>query len=393
VQTLTSDQGSLVSAAVAALRGGDARRSRQLFEELVAAGKADGAVWLGLGLACRSMGDAEAKLAALDQALGLNPRDLRALVMKADHFAEAGDARAAAAFYRSVINAAPPPDQLTPDLAREVSRAQAMNARYAQDFEAHLRERLAAAGFSKAETNRRFAQSLEIALGRQQIYLQQPRHYYFPELPQVQFYERHHFPWLEALEAQTGAIREEVQALLEGGGSFAPYVERASDRPTGDGQGLTDNPDWGAHFLWKNGEVVAGNAARSPRTMRALEGVPLARVKGRTPSAMFSLLQPRTRIPAHVGFINTRLVCHLPLIVPGGCGFRVGNETRQWVEGRAWLFDDTIEHEAWNDSEALRVVLLFDVWRPELSEEERALVCAMLEAVDDYGGRGAEWGA
>lgn len=83
---------------------------------------------------------------------------------------------------------------------------------------------------------------------------------------------------------------------------------------------------------------------------------------------------------------NTRLIGHLPLIVPPDCGFRVGNDTRQWQEGKAWLFDDSIEHEAWNGSDRPRVVLLFDIWRPELSAEERESVAALFEAVDEFGG-------
>jgi aspartyl/asparaginyl beta-hydroxylase (cupin superfamily) len=82
--------------------------------------------------------------------------------------------------------------------------------------------------------------------------------------------------------------------------------------------------------------------------------------------------------------LNARLICHLPLIVPPGCGFRVGNEVRQWEEGKLLIFDDTIEHEAWNDSNEDRVVLIFDIWRPELSEAERGAVAAMFEAVDAY---------
>ena len=93
------------------------------------------------------------------------------------------------------------------------------------------------------------------------------------------------------------------------------------------------------------------------------------------------MLRPRTRIPPHNGLVNTRLICHLPLIVPPGCGFRVGNETREWVEGKAWVFDDSIDHEAWNDSDQTRVILLFEIWRPELTEEERALVAAMFEEI------------
>ena len=88
------------------------------------------------------------------------------------------------------------------------------------------------------------------------------------------------------------------------------------------------------------------------------------------------------RIQAHNGMINTRLICHLPLIVPPGCGFRVGNETREWEVGKLLIFDDTIEHEAWNDSGEDRVVLIFDVWRPELSMDERRAVTAIFEAIE-----------
>ena len=95
---------------------------------------------------------------------------------------------------------------------------------------------------------------------------------------------------------------------------------------------------------------------------------------------MFSMLAPRTRIPAHTGVANTRLVCHLPLIVPSGCGFRVGDTVREWREGEAFVFDDTIEHEAWNDSDQLRVVLIFDLWAPALSEAERIAVAAIIPA-------------
>jgi aspartyl/asparaginyl beta-hydroxylase (cupin superfamily) len=86
---------------------------------------------------------------------------------------------------------------------------------------------------------------------------------------------------------------------------------------------------------------------------------------------MFSILQPRTRIPPHTGSSNIRTTIHLPLVVPPGCGFRVGAETREWVEGEAWAFDDTIEHEAWNDSDQVRAILILDGWNPFLTEAER----------------------
>ena len=91
--------------------------------------------------------------------------------------------------------------------------------------------------------------------------------------------------------------------------------------------------------------------------------------------------------PAHVGVDNTRLVCHLPLVVPPGCWFRVGAETREWREGEAFAFDDTIEHEAMNPTDVLRIVLIFDVWHPGLAEAERAAVAATIAAAG-FGGSG-----
>ena len=101
---------------------------------------------------------------------------------------------------------------------------------------------------------------------------------------------------------------------------------------------------------------------------------------------MFSLLKPRTLIPAHVGVNNARLVCHLPLMVPEGCWFRVGAEKRFWKRGEAFVFDDTIEHEALNPTDELRVVLIFDVWHPDLSEIERDAVAALISTESSNGG-------
>ena len=132
-------------------------------------------------------------------------------------------------------------------------------------------------------------------------------------------------------------------------------------------------------------------AERCPRTMAALESVPLCQVPGRSPQVMFSQLKAGAHIRPHTGAVNTRLICHLPLIVPPNCKFRVGNEVRTWEKGRAWVFDDTIEHEAINQSDRNRVVLIFDIWRPELTEEERGLVSTLLESLDAYSPSVATW--
>ena len=357
---------------------------RESLERLVASGRGDAPAYLAIARAYASANDHAAALAAVDRALGLEPRNLLGLIIKADELAALGDERNASSFYRAAVNLAPAAREMPAAMRDEVARAAALCERYAERFERHLRERLGGAGYLVPGS--RFNDSLDILSGRKSVYFQEPRQYFFPGLPHLQFYPRNQSPWLERLEAATADIRAELLEILKEDAAFRPYIERSDRRPHLAAGGLLENPAWSAFYLWRHGELVAQNAARCPKTVRALEGVPFAQVKNRSPSVMFSLLKPGAHIPAHTGEVNTRLVCHLALIVPENCHLRVGNETRQLVEGQAWLFDDTIEHEAWNRSDQTRVILLFEVWRPELTDEERAQVASMFEAIDAYGG-------
>ncbi len=217
------------------------------------------------------------------------------------------------------------------------------------------------------------------------MYYQRPRRYYFPGLPQRQFYEREEFPWAEALESATDDIRDELRNVMSVSSRFKPYLESDGEHLNPRGTYLVNNDDWGAFYLWHYGELKAEAEALCPKAVTALEAAQQPQITGQAPIALFSRLRPRTRIPPHHGMINTRLICHLPLIVPEDCGaLRVGSEQRPWVEGEMLIFDDSMEHEAWNDSDEERVVLLFEIWRPELTEEERVLVASVLTAVRSY---------
>jgi ornithine lipid ester-linked acyl 2-hydroxylase len=137
--------------------------------------------------------------------------------------------------------------------------------------------------------------------------------------------------------------------------------------------------------LIQNGVRIEANARHCPATMALLAACDQPAIPARGPNAMFSLLAPGAHIPPHNGVANTRLVCHLPLIVPPGCWFRVGEERRDWEVGKAWIFDDTIEHEAMNPTDKLRVILIIDTWHPGLSLAERAAVTATMGASDPAG--------
>jgi aspartyl/asparaginyl beta-hydroxylase (cupin superfamily) len=207
-----------------------------------------------------------------------------------------------------------------------------------------------------------------------------------PYLPAVQFYDNADFPWLQELEAATDDIRQEFLSVFteDNQADFTPYINRPDDVPLNQWAELNHNPRWSVFFLWQSGRRIDKNCDRCPRTAELIERLPLCHIPNFAPNVVFSLLAPKTTIPPHSGDTNARLIGHLPLIVPEGCHFRVGNETRPWEVGKAWLFDDTLEHEARNDSDKLRVILMIDVWNPNLSVSERSAVADLLLGIHSY---------
>ena len=337
-------------------------------------------IWINLAEAYRAAGRVDEELASLDHALSLDPYLLPALLKKAQAQERAGRRGAAIASYRALLAATPDAAQLPAALRNALEHGRALvraeDDRRAAAFEAPLQAAIAEHRGADLHRARAYA---EHRAGRRKVFVQQPVGSHFPYLPAIEYFSRDLFPWFADLEAATGAIRDELRAVwsADQAHQFHPYVAFGSGEPVNQWEELNHSPRWSAWFFWKDGVRQDDHCRRCPATAALLDALPLLDLPGKGPSVMFSVLAPRTRIPPHTGSSNVRTTVHLPLVVPDGCGFRVGAETRAWREGEAWAFDDTIEHEAWNNSDLPRVILILDTWNPLLTEAERAVVRAV----------------
>lgn len=212
---------------------------------------------------------------------------------------------------------------------------------------------------------------------------QKPSLLYFPGLPAAPWYDRDRFPWFASLERETPHIRAELLAAMSHGGRSESVFASAEAGRRGLA-GAAGAPAWNGFYFWRHGEPREANHALCPRTSATLESLPLVRIRGNAPEVMFSVLAPGTHILPHRGATNTRVVCHLPLVVPEGCAITVAGERREWRDGEAIAFDDTYEHEAWNRGSATRVVLIIDVWNPHLTAAERDAVAVLAETMGDF---------
>lgn len=377
----TSPEQHLADAA-AAMRRGDTAGALAAIGLAEQASPHDPNIKMQRALALRMSGAYPAAIEALDAALAVDPYNFLALLSKGVLVEKLSGERLAARVYQNALKLAPPDDKLAPQLAAPVARAREVVERVQAELEAFLRANMGPVESAGSELARaRLDEAIGIYAGRKRVYNHEPLLLHYPRLPAVPFYPRELFPWLPELEAATPMILEELQGVLAGRMSdFSPYIAFPPDVPANQFEELNHSPRWSSLFLWKDGERQDAVCESCPRTAALLERLPMAHQPQFAPTAMFSALDAHTRIPPHTGSTNTRLLTHLPLILPGPARFRVGNEIREWKMGEAWVFDDTIEHEAWNDADKLRVILIFDVWNPFLEPGERDLVAALMSA-------------
>lgn len=193
-----------------------------------------------------------------------------------------------------------------------------------------------------------------------------------------------YFPGYGAFERDWGAIRSECLALMGEMGAIPQFHELMAEQAALSKHG---GRYWRLYVLRAYGADHVANQARCPVLKRLL-----AEDRSVT-SAAFSILEGGKHIPAHRGPFRGILRYHLPLVIPAGAPnrLRVDGETHVLHEGRGILWDDTYEHEAWNEACAARAVLLLDVFRPGMPAPLSLLTRAIVAGVGltwSFTGRG-----
>ena len=361
-----------------ALADTDGKRAAEYFLKAADLDPQQPILWMNVATAARMQGDAELERTALERALDIDRLNFMALLRKAELEERCGNVSQAAVVWGHVVQFASGMVDRPPMMTEAMQRGQAYLANHRASLSGRFDEEF---GTDRARDPdlRRFNACLDFVLGRRAIYRNECHGVNFPFLPADEYFDKRLFlPWLAQIEERTEAIRKEALALVENPGeALRPYVRQEKGLPENKWSALDHSLDWGACFLWEYGEPNEPVIERCPETAAALALAPQNRIPGKAPTAFFSILRPHAHIPPHTGVTNTRAIIHLPLVVPEGCWLRVGGETRHWLEGEAFAFDDTIEHEALNPTDDIRIVLIFDVWNPHLSKQEQDLLYRM----------------
>ncbi|KAE9050182.1 hypothetical protein PR003_g1936 [Phytophthora rubi] len=213
-----------------------------------------------------------------------------------------------------------------------------------------------------------------------------PTLFCFPGLDSAPWHDTSKFEWVKHLEANRETIANEYLALKQQRESLAKTSETASDYKVYDKEHQLHQGQWDWLSYVTQGRRQADFAVQCPKTVEILESIPGFMAGLPFAYSFFSVLKPESSIKAHSAPCNIRLRCHFPLFVPEGCGIRVGDETRQWEEGKALVLDDAFDHEVWhNGKKGDRVLLLFDVWHPDLVQGEREAITEMFKEAKEKG--------
>lgn len=376
---------------LASIRLGQFHRARELLERAVSVKADHAASRHHLGRALESLGDLAGAVQQYRQAAALDARMPAARLHLAAALERLGDTHAALLQYCRVmsdvqsrgqwVDRASTPPALVP-LVEHAARV--VRAGRRESFERLIEPLVNEFG---PDALRRVRSMLAIHLGTETAEYPDPRQrptfLYMPDVPASPWLARELFDWLPELEARTPQVLQELLQLMPesaaGERVFSTEALAAQNL-----RGTRGAPSWTGHYFYRHGERRDDHCAACPITSAALDRLPLCHVPAHGPEVLFSLFTPGTHLLAHRGVTNTRLVGHLPLIIPSDCALKVGGEEHVWREGQVVVFDDTYEHEAWNHSPDLRVVMIFDIWNPYLTEVERLATSRLVAGIGEF---------
>jgi hypothetical protein len=369
---------SLIDQADEAMARGNLRQAASLLEVAAQRGR-DATTLLRLATVRRSLGDYPGAIECAAAAVELAPRNFLMALMLGSLRERSGAVHGAERAYRAACAYAPPDLGFQPAVAKQLERANRV-----VEVGEQWRQRLfdwqvsdVPSAMTPQEEQRMlgFRTNILESLDAGPVV---PPAFVIPGIRPKRYFDGSQFAGVSEIEQATDVIRAEFLALAEKRDEFAPRLaglrgpESSSERIG----------KWSMIPLIRNGSVVEEFASLCPRTFELAQGLDLPAIGLISPSLYFSVLEPNSRIAPHTGIINARLIAHFPLIVPENCGFRVGGEDRRWEPGKALIFDDMTVHEAWNDSDRIRVVLIADLWRPELSAAERSAITDLMQCED-----------
>ena len=373
------------------LRTGRTARALDLLERAAVAAPTDAPTQHHLGRVYQAVGDLRRAAAAHAKAVHLEPGFFLARLSWAEVLEQLGKAEDAVIQYKRSLDEAQragrwlgpetTPEPLRPLVLHAVSAVRQGRRATFEKLIGPLRERYGGSSMTRVE------RCLRVYLNDEApVYpdpRQRPTFLFFPDLPTSAYIHSARFDWIEALEAATDSVRAEMEGIM----SSASARERVFGSDALEAEhlrGIGAVPSWNAYYFFRHGIRRDDNWRSCPLTARTLEALPLSAIREHGPEVLFSVFTPGTHLMPHRGVTNTRVVGHLPLVIPEDCALKVGGEIHEWHEGRVVVFDDTYEHEAWNRSRSTRVVLIFDVWNPYLSDAERAAITDVVGAIGDF---------
>ncbi|WIG56688.1 MAG: Putative hydroxylase [Rhodanobacteraceae bacterium] len=395
LKTASDTPEALNFVAMCALARGELASAQRDLEHAARVNPVEPEIWKNLGVVHLAQRRADDALDAFDRALGLDPMHFASRLHRGAALEQLGRADEATVNYFGALSAAQShgqwrndmttPPGLRPAVKHAIAFVDTHRKRIFMDLLQPLRDKHGAASLARIE------QGLEIYLGDRPANYPDPRQFckffYVPGLTATPYYPRELFPWHAELEKHTATIRDELLAVLDEPVGVEPFLG-TNDNTLLKQQnllaGTRGKAEWNSFFFHRHGEVFEQNARRCPRTTGILNALPLVHIRGHAPEVLFSILTPGSHILKHHGVTNTRLVTHLPLIIPEDCAISVGGIEHAWQEGRCVTFDDTFEHEAWNRSDKLRAVMILDSWHPDLTDAEREAVALLVGGIGDF---------